>query len=83
LWLSNVMLAEDRDVAEECSRLVEVAGNAKTQVILVTNEVGCGIVPDNALARRFRDEAGRLNQMAAERAAEVRWMIFGIGLRIK
>jgi adenosylcobinamide kinase/adenosylcobinamide-phosphate guanylyltransferase len=78
-----MMLAGDRDVAEECARLVAAAGNAKTQVILVTNEVGCGIVPDNALARRFRDHAGRLNQMAAERAAEVHWMIFGIGLRIK
>ncbi len=85
LWLSNVMLAEDRDVAEECSRLVEVAGNAKTQVILVTNEVGCGIVPDNALARRFRDEAGRVGRSRWPRscASEVHWMIFGTGLRIK
>ena len=83
LWLSNVMLAERRDVAEECRHLVAAAGNAKTQIILVTNEVGCGIVPDNALARRFRDQAGRLNQMIAERASEVHWMIFGMGLRLK
>jgi adenosylcobinamide kinase/adenosylcobinamide-phosphate guanylyltransferase len=83
LWLSNVMLAGDGEVAYECTRLIAAADNAKTQVILVTNEVGCGIVPDNALARRFRDHAGRLNQMAAERATEVHWMMFGIGLRIK
>jgi adenosylcobinamide kinase/adenosylcobinamide-phosphate guanylyltransferase len=83
LWLSNIMLAEDRDVEYECRKLVDTAVRAQTKVILVTNEVGCGIVPENALARRFRDYAGRLNQRAAEQAAEVHWMIFGIGLRIK
>jgi adenosylcobinamide kinase/adenosylcobinamide-phosphate guanylyltransferase len=83
LWLSNIMLAEDRDVECECRKLVDAAACARTKVILVTNEVGCGIVPENALARRFRDHAGRLNQRAAELAAEVHWMIFGIGLRIK
>jgi adenosylcobinamide kinase / adenosylcobinamide-phosphate guanylyltransferase len=83
LWLTNVMLAEREDVAAACRKLVEAAAQAPTQVILVTNEVGLGIVPENALARRFRDAAGRLNQMAAERASEVHWMMFGIGLRIK
>jgi adenosylcobinamide kinase/adenosylcobinamide-phosphate guanylyltransferase len=60
-----------------------VSVQARTKVILVTNEVGCGIVPDNALARRFRDEAGRLHQLAAKHATEVHLMVFGIGLRIK
>lgn len=83
LWLSNIMLAEDRNVDNECEKLLNAAASAHTKVILVTNEVGCGIVPENALARRFRDCAGRLNQRAAERAAEVHWMIFGIGLRVK
>jgi adenosylcobinamide kinase / adenosylcobinamide-phosphate guanylyltransferase len=83
LWLSNLMMAGDRDIEAESRRLVDVASNAKTNIILVTNEVGCGIVPENALARRFSDAAGRLNRMAAERAAEVRWMIFGVGLKIK
>jgi adenosylcobinamide kinase/adenosylcobinamide-phosphate guanylyltransferase len=83
LWLSNIMLAETFDVDAECRALIESAASASTKVILVTNEVGCGIVPDNALARKFRDAAGRLNQMAAERAAEFHWMIFGVGLRIK
>ena len=83
LWLSNVMLAEDRDVDAECAALVDAAAESKARVILVTNEVGCGIVPENALARRFRDAAGRLNQMTAVRAEEVHWMMFGIGMRIK
>jgi len=83
LWLSNLMVAESGSVEGECRRLVEVCALAQTKVILVTNEVGCGIVPENALARRFRDEAGRLNQIAAQRALEVHWIIFGIGMRIK
>ena len=83
LWLTNIMLAEDRDVEAESAALLESAARATAQIILVTNEVGCGIVPENALARRFRDEAGRLNQRAAEQATEVHWMIFGIGLKIK
>jgi adenosylcobinamide kinase/adenosylcobinamide-phosphate guanylyltransferase len=83
LWLSNLMLADRSSIAEKCRELVQSASSASARVILVTNEVGCGIVPENALARRFRDEAGRLNQLAAEHAQEVHWMIFGIGMRIK
>lgn len=84
LWLTNLMLQDQRtNISEETEDLLDAAANTRTEVILVTNEVGCGIVPENALAREFRDEAGRLNQRAAERAAEVYWMIFGIGLRIK
>jgi len=83
LWLSNIMLAGDKDVDLESRKLVEAATRSRSKIILVTNEVGCGIVPGNALARQFRDAAGRLNQMAAADASEVHWMIFGIGLRIK
>ena len=83
LWLSNLMLADHSSVPDECSKLVQCASASNARVILVTNEVGCGIVPENDLARRFRDEAGRLNQLAAEHAQEVHWMIFGIGMRIK
>jgi len=83
LWLSNLMLAGDQDVDLECRRLIEAATRSRSKIILVTNEVGCGIVPENALARQFRDAAGRLNQMAAADASEVHWMVFGIGLRIK
>ena len=83
LWLSNLMLAERLSIADACSELVQCASASCARVILVTNEVGCGIVPENALARRFSDEAGRLNQLAAEHAEEVYWMMFGIGMRIK
>ncbi len=83
LWLTNLMLAGTYSLEAECLKLVETCEGASTNVILVTNEVGCGIVPENALARRFRDEAGRLNQMAARHAKEVYWMIFGIGMRVK
>jgi adenosylcobinamide kinase / adenosylcobinamide-phosphate guanylyltransferase len=82
LWLSNLMLAE-KDIEAESANLIRVAAQAKTQIIVITNEVGCGIVPENALARRFRDEAGRLNQKFAEQAEEVHWMTFGISLRMK
>jgi len=82
LWVSNLMFAE-RDLAAESRALLEAAESNRAAVILVTNEVGCGIVPENALARRFRDEAGRLNQLAAARAAEVYWMVFGVPLKVK
>ncbi len=62
LWLTNVMLAE-RDVAAECDATGSTrSANAAGPLIFVANEVGLGIVPDNKLARDFRDHAGRLNQ---------------------
>jgi adenosylcobinamide kinase/adenosylcobinamide-phosphate guanylyltransferase len=72
-----------REVPRETAGLLISGQNAPAAVILVTNEVGCGIVPDNELSRRFRDEAGRLNQQAAAAAGEVYWMAFGIPVRIK
>ena len=83
LWLSNCLLAQQEDIESACRDLVAAAAAATTRIILVTNEVGCGIVPEYELGRRFRDQAGRLNQFAAEHAAEVHWMVFGIGLQIK
>lgn len=83
LWLSNWMLAENPDPAGAGAHLVAAASSASARIILVTNEVGNGIVPENALARRFRDEQGRLNQMAAARATEVYFLTFGISNRLK
>lgn len=80
LWTSNLMLA-DRPVDAES--LVAAIRATSALVILVTNEVGCGIVPDNALARQFRDVAGWLNQRVAEAADEVYWMVFGIPMKAK
>src|SRR5947207_2850271 len=71
LWLSNHLLAGAGDIPQQCQRLIEAAVAVQARVLLVTNEVGCGIVPENALARRFRDLAGSLNQDAAAAALEV------------
>ncbi len=64
LWLSNIMLAGG-DAAAAATDLAESVPDLRGPVIFVTNEVGNGIVPDNALARRFRDDQGRLNQTMA------------------
>jgi adenosylcobinamide kinase / adenosylcobinamide-phosphate guanylyltransferase len=83
LWLSNVMLTFGRDVDAEIEKLLSAARLSSAAVILVTNEVGCGIVPESALGRDFRDYAGILNQRAAAIADEVYWMVFGCPLRVK
>lgn len=80
LWLSNVMLAEKHIDLEA---QLDVMAASALPCVLVTNEVGCGIVPENALARAFRDRAGILNQQAMERAVEAYWTIFGAALRLK
>jgi adenosylcobinamide kinase/adenosylcobinamide-phosphate guanylyltransferase len=76
LWLSNRMLAR-ADVE------AETLENRNAPVVLVSNEVGLGIVPDNALARRFRDLQGRLNQRMAARAGRVVLMVAGLPLVVK
>jgi adenosylcobinamide kinase/adenosylcobinamide-phosphate guanylyltransferase len=82
LWLSNRMLAE-ADVDCEI-RGLEAALDCRTgPVVLVSNEVGSGIVPDNALARRFRDLQGQLNQRLAARADRVVLVVAGIPLIVK
>jgi adenosylcobinamide kinase / adenosylcobinamide-phosphate guanylyltransferase len=82
LWLSNHMLA-DHDVEAEADRLAEVLGRPRGNWFVVSNEVGLGIVPDNALARKFRDAAGRLNQKIAARADRVLFMVAGLPLQVK
>ena len=82
LWLANLMLGEHNvEVAQE--RLVSAVEGALAPLVLVANEVGLGIVPDNALARRFRDEAGRLNQRLAVRADRVLFMVAGFPMQVK
>jgi len=82
LWLANLMAAE-RDTAAASDKLVSALDDARGEVVVVSNEVGCGIVPDNALARRFRDEAGVLNQRVAEAAGRVVLMAAGLPLVLK
>jgi len=82
LWLTNHMLA-DHDVEAESRRLAEVLSRPRGPWFVVSNEVGLGIVPDNALARRFRDAAGRLNQHVATVADGVLMMVAGLPLKVK
>ena len=82
LWLTNVMLA-GFDVEAEIIRLEQALAGRTGPVILVANEVGLGIVPDNALARRFRDVAGRLNQRLASLADRVVLLVAGIPVQVK
>jgi adenosylcobinamide kinase/adenosylcobinamide-phosphate guanylyltransferase len=82
LWLTNRMLA-NADVDAEIRRLEETLDQRSGPVVLVSNEVGFGIVPDNALARRFRDLQGRLNQRIAARADRVVLMVAGLPLIVK
>lgn len=82
LWTSNLMHAA-RDVAAETAVLVDALGTAAGPVVLVSNEVGLGIVPDNPLARRFRDEAGRVNQAVATVAGRVTFMVAGLPMAVK
>lgn len=82
-WLSNLLVQEAADLEGRSRDVVNAAAQAKNDVILVTNEVGCGVVPETVLGRQFRDAAGRLNQIAAAAANEVYWMVFGIPMRIK
>ena len=82
LWLSNRMLA-DADVEREFTQ-VEAALDARAgPAALVSNEVGSGIVPENALARRFRDLQGQLNARVAARAGRVVLLVAGLPLVVK
>lgn len=79
LWLTNVMLSEN-DISQRTCELLAALTSTRAEIWVVSNEVGWGIVPDNALARRFRDEAGRLNQALAESAAHSVLIVAGMKL---
>jgi len=90
LWLSNLLFhygetAEDAEarIMEDVRRLAATLREMQTPVIVVSNEVGQGIVPENRLARRFRDIAGQANQLLAAMADEAYVVISGIPLRLK
>lgn len=82
LWLSNLMAAE-RDVPAATAALLGTLGQGAGPVILVSNEVGLGVVPMDALARAFRDHQGRLNQQVAAAADRVIFMAAGLPLTLK
>ena len=82
LWLTNMMLAE-ADWRSAAQAMLAELPQHKSSVVFVTNEVGLGIVPDNALARAFRDAAGTLNQWVAAAADEVILAVSGLPLKVK
>jgi adenosylcobinamide kinase/adenosylcobinamide-phosphate guanylyltransferase len=82
IWLNNLIF-HNEDTIVATKELIKVLEQRSDPVVLVTNEVGSGIVPENALARRFRDEAGRMNQIISQVADEVYLSVSGIPLQIK
>jgi adenosylcobinamide kinase/adenosylcobinamide-phosphate guanylyltransferase len=82
LWISNLILA-DLDIAPRIERLAGALKSRPGTVVMVSNEVGLGIVPDNALARRFRDEAGFAHQRLAQASDEVLFITAGLAARLK
>ncbi|WP_321490069.1 bifunctional adenosylcobinamide kinase/adenosylcobinamide-phosphate guanylyltransferase [uncultured Hyphomonas sp.] len=82
LWLSNLM-HDDRDVEAETEKLCTCLSQLDCKVILVSNEVGLGLVPETALGRRFRDAQGRLNQRVAAVCEVVEFVAAGLPLRLK
>ena len=82
LWVTNLMMA-GAEIDAAFAELVEALPRLPGPAVLVSNEVGLGIVPENAMARAFRDHAGRLNQMVAAAADEVHFIAAGLPLRLK
>ncbi len=82
LWVSNLLLG-DHDIDAATDALVAAIEAASARIVVVSNEVGYGIVPDNALARRFRDVAGILNQRVAAVVDRVDLVAAGLPLRLK
>jgi len=85
LWISNLFLESDdqEKITAHITKLTQALEAAQCPVVLVSNEVGTGIVPENNLARRFRDAAGFANQRVAACADRVMWMVAGIPVSIK
>ncbi|MGE5546670.1 MAG: bifunctional adenosylcobinamide kinase/adenosylcobinamide-phosphate guanylyltransferase [Solirubrobacterales bacterium] len=82
LWISNLMHA-GRDVAHATEELCEVLAATPRTIVLVSNEIGLGLVPDNRLAREFRDHQGRVNQRVAQACRRVVFVAAGLPLILK
>ena len=85
LWISNLMGTgvSDSEILSETGRLAKAATDAQFPIVIVTDEVGMGIVPDNAMSRRYRDLLGWTNQKIAAAADEVILMVAGYGVKVK
>ena len=82
LWVTNLML-EERDMGDAFAGLIQAIDAAPGRIVFVSNEVGLGIVPDNRMARAFRDHAGRLHQQVAAIVPQVYFIAAGLPLKMK
>ncbi len=85
LWITNLMLRNfsDEQIEDEIKNVLNVIAGLNATVVLVANEVGLGIVPENGMARRFRDLAGWTNQQVAKDCSKVIFMVAGQALVVK
>ncbi|MCB1422334.1 MAG: bifunctional adenosylcobinamide kinase/adenosylcobinamide-phosphate guanylyltransferase [Nitratireductor sp.] len=82
LWITNLMMAE-ADVLRECESLIAALDSIQAPIVFVSNETGLGIVPEDAMARQFRDLAGIVNQRMAKRCETVWLVAAGLPLKLK
>lgn len=84
LWLTNLLLAEDQDLQQQqTDKLLEILPKLKSEIILVSNETGLGVVPMGEISRRFVDEAGRLHQALGQLAHKVMFCVAGFPMILK
>ncbi len=84
LWMTNLLLSEIRDLQQsECKKFLDILPKMKSQVILVSNETGLGVVPLGEISRKFVDESGRLHQQLAQLADKVIFCVAGLPMILK
>jgi adenosylcobinamide kinase/adenosylcobinamide-phosphate guanylyltransferase len=85
LWVNNLLMESDdeKQIEETICRLIDTLDKATGHIFIVSNEVGTGIVPENRLARQYRDIIGLANQAVAKTANKVIWMVAGIPVTVK
>jgi len=85
LWVSNLLIeiGDENKIEDTISQLIKALEKATCPIVLVSNEVGTGIVPENKLARQYRDIIGLVNQTVAKTASKVIWMVAGIPVTVK
>ena len=85
LWVSNLLMDtnDEQKLKDTISQLIDVFEKVLCPLVIVSNEVGTGIVPENKLARQYRDLIGLVNQAVAQTASKVIWMVAGIPVIVK
>lgn len=85
IYISNLLLqgTDETEIENHIADLVKTLKTANFETLIISNEVGLGIVPNNALSRKFRDLAGKINQITAKQSDEVIFMVSGLPLTIK